>query len=376
MSQSQVTSSDSASASSLTDYLIDRIRREGPITFHDWMQEALYNKSAGYYMRDSARIWGRRGDYRTSPEMSELFSATFARYVAVLFEELGSPASFHFVECGAGDGSFAEGMLATLRDCFPAMYEATTYYIDEINLNRRRVLGERLGQYSDKLEFGSLNSLPTLDNGIIFSNEVLDTFPVHRITTQNGQLIELYVAVNDRHGFEWTNGPLSSERLREIYIANGIEIDNDQIIELCPHIDDWFAVLAERLLCGYVVTVDYGFEAGDLYDTTHRPTGTLRAYARHNFAEVLEQPGERDITAHVNWTRIRTVGSKLGLETVTFKRQDQFLLDAGILSELVRKTGSAGSEAEAARLSVGAREMFFPDGMGSTFQVLVQKKSL
>jgi SAM-dependent MidA family methyltransferase len=70
------------------------------------------------------------------PETSELFSATFARYVAVLFEELGSPASFHFVECGAGDGSFAEGMLATLRDCFPAMYEATTYYIDEINLNR------------------------------------------------------------------------------------------------------------------------------------------------------------------------------------------------------------------------------------------------
>jgi SAM-dependent MidA family methyltransferase len=64
------------------------------------------------------------------------------------------------------------------------------------------------------------------------------------------------------------------------------------------------------------------------------------------------------------------------METVTFKRQDQFLLDAGILSELVRKTGSAGSEAEAARLSVGAREMFFPDGMGSTFQVLVQKKSL
>ena len=376
MSQSQATSSDSASASSLTDYLIDRIRREGPITFRDWMQEALYNKSAGYYMRDGARIWGRRGDYRTSPETSELFSATFARYVAGLFEELGRPASFHFVECGAGDGSFAQGMLATLRDCFPAMYEATTYYIDEINLTRRRILGERLEQFSDKLELGSLNSLPRLNSGIIFSNELLDTFPVHRITKQNGQLIEFYVTLDDRHEFEWTTGPLSSERLREVYIANGIEIDNDQIIELCPQIDDWFAVVVEKLVSGYVVTVDYGFEAADLYDMRRRPTGTLRAYARHNFAEVLEQPGERDVTAHVNWTRIRAVGSKLGLETVTFKRQDQFLLDAGILSELVRKTGSAGSEADAARLSLGAREMFFPDGMGSTFQVLVQKKTL
>ena len=374
MSQSPATSSDPAL--SLTDYLINRIRREGPITFHDWMQEALFNKSAGYYMRADARIWGRRGDYRTSPETSELFSATFARYVAGLFEELGKPASFHFVECGAGDGSFAEGMLTALRDCFPSVYEAMTYYIDEINVDRRRILTERLLQFNTKLEFGSLSSLPRLNNGIIFSNELLDTFPVHRITKQNGQLLEFYVGINDYHEFEWTAGLLSSERLREIYIENGIEIDNDQIIELCPQIDDWLTVVAEKLLHGYIVTVDYGFEAVDLYDTTRRPTGTLRAYARHNFAEVLEQPGEHDVTAHVNWTRIRTVGLRLGLETVAFKRQDQFLLDAGILSEFVRKTGSGVSEADAARLSVGAREMFFPDGMGSTFQVLVQKKTL
>jgi SAM-dependent MidA family methyltransferase len=374
MSQSQATSSDSAL--SLTDYLINRIRREGPITFHDWMQEALFNKTAGYYMRADARIWGRRGDYRTSPETSELFSATFARYSAGLFEELAKPTSFHFVECGAGDGSFAEGMLTALRDCFPAMYAATTYYIDEINFNQRRILRERLAQFTNKLQFGSLNSLPRLNSGIIFSNELLDAFPVHRITKQNGQLSEFYVALNDRNEFEWTTGRLSSERLREIYRANGIEIDNDQIIELCPQVDDWFAVVAEKLLRGYVVTVDYGFEAADLYDATRRPTGTLRAYARHNFAEVLQQPGERDVTAHVNWTRIRTVGSKLGLETVAFKRQDQFLLDAGILSELIRKTGSGISDADAARLSVGAREMFFPDGMGPNFQVLVQKKTL
>src|SRR5262245_23990616 len=124
MSQSQATSS--GTALSLTDNLINRIRRDGPITFHDWMQEALYNNSAGYYMRPGAQIWGRRGDYRTSPETSELFSATFARYVAGLFAELGKPPSFHFVECGAGDGSFAEGMLSALKDYFPDMYEATS----------------------------------------------------------------------------------------------------------------------------------------------------------------------------------------------------------------------------------------------------------
>src|SRR5215813_8714686 len=169
MSQSQATSSGSALL--LIDYLINRIRREGPITFHDWMQEALYHKSAGYYMRAGAHIWGRRGDYRTSPETSELFSATFARYVSGLFEELGRPSSFHFVECGAGDGSFAEGMLTSLRDCFPGMYEATKYCIDEINPDRRTI-SERLGQFNDKVEFVCVSTLPKMNHGIIFSNEL------------------------------------------------------------------------------------------------------------------------------------------------------------------------------------------------------------
>jgi SAM-dependent MidA family methyltransferase len=75
------------------------------------MKEALYHETDGYYMRAGTQIWGRRGDYRTSPETSELFAATFARYVSGLFKELGNPGRFHFIECGPGDGSFAEGLL-------------------------------------------------------------------------------------------------------------------------------------------------------------------------------------------------------------------------------------------------------------------------
>jgi SAM-dependent MidA family methyltransferase len=372
MSQSEA--STSATSLSLNEYLIDRIRREGPITFHEWMREALYNDSAGYYMRADRQIWGRLGDYRTSPETSALFPATLARYVAGLFEEIGKPASFRFVECGPGDGSFAEGLLTSLRDYFPEAYAATKYCIDEINPERRRTLAKRLERLGSKVEFVSLESLPKLECGIVFSNELLDTFPVHRVTKRDGELVEFYVGLNEEDEFEWATGPLSDERVVDIYQENGIEIENNQIIELSPPIDDWFAVVAEKLVRGYVVTIDYGLEASDLYDNAQRPKGTLRAYVRHSFAEILQRPGERDITSHVNWTRIRTVGSKLGLETVTFKRQDHFLLDAGILAELVRRTHAAANEADVARLSVGAREMFFPDAMGSTFQVLVQKR--
>src|SRR5262245_13368726 len=160
MSQSEVTSS--VSASSLTDYLINRIRREGPISFHDWMREALYNPSAGYYMRSGSQIWGSRGDYRTSPETSELFAATLARYVAGLFAELGTPGSFRFVECGPGDGSFAQGMLTSLRDSFPEVYEAMRYDIDEMNPDRRRSIADKLKQFANKIDFISLERLPQL----------------------------------------------------------------------------------------------------------------------------------------------------------------------------------------------------------------------
>ena len=100
--------------SSLSDRLRERIRNEGIISFCDFMAAALYDDQAGYYCSDRQR-WGRAGDYRTSPERSVLFAATFARYFVALFEKLGAPANWVLLEAGAGSGEFAEGVLDTLR---------------------------------------------------------------------------------------------------------------------------------------------------------------------------------------------------------------------------------------------------------------------
>src|SRR6266699_1779676 len=105
--------------STVAEYLVARIKREGPITFCDWMEVALYHPTGGYYCRSDRKRWGREGDYRTSPERSELFAATFARYFASLYDELHRPAEWTIVEMGAGDGSFARGLLQSLQDFFP-----------------------------------------------------------------------------------------------------------------------------------------------------------------------------------------------------------------------------------------------------------------
>jgi len=127
---------------------------------------------------------------------------------------------------------------------------------------------------------------------------------------------------------------------------------------------------------GYIVTVDYGAEQSDLYSFEERPQGTLRGYSRHAAVEVLENPGQHDITSTINWTHVRRVSEALGLETIAFENQDKFLIDAGILDELQLRLKDAGSDARRLQLTTSAREMILPGGMSSSFQVLVQKKTV
>jgi SAM-dependent MidA family methyltransferase len=363
--------SNSNLSGKLTGRLAERIRRAGPMPFDQWMKIALYDE-IGYYSRPDLRRWGRKGDYRTSPETSELFAATFARYFAQLFDELGQPSQWTIVECGAGDGSFAQVVLATLKEALPKTFKATRYCIDEISLESVERIKQRVAPFGPRVEFLSLESLQPLSSGIIFSNELLDAFPVHRLTKRDGELWELYVTLASDGRFAWTPGPLSTDRLSEFCRSNQIEITEGQIIEISLEIEQWLATAASKLQQGYLITVDYGEEAGTLYGP-QRMDGTLRAYSRHSFAEVLERPGEHDITSTVNWTQVQKVGASLGLDTVRLERLDKFLLDTGLLEELERRMSAETSDARRLDLSTRAREMILPGGMASSFQVLVQK---
>jgi SAM-dependent MidA family methyltransferase len=357
--------------SSLIERLKERIRREGPITFHDWMNAALYDPDGGYYQRSDHQRWGREGDYRTSPERSELFAATFARYFAKLYDEIERPDNWTIVECGAGDGRFAAGLLRTLADRFPAVFTATQYIVHDVSEDARRRGQEQLIAFGDRVQFCS--QLPSVQYGIYFSNELLDAFPVHRVV-KNGALSELYVGVSSNGDFEWATGPFSTQRLVEFCITHSLELAPRQIIEINLEIEDWFAEVAGKLENGFVITVDYGAEADELYDPVQRPHGSLRGFSRHGFVDdVLARPGEVDITASVNWTQVKRVGERLGLKMIDFTSQDKFLLHAGLLEEMEYLMRAAGN-ADKVSLSTGAREMILPDGMAASFQVLIQEQ--
>jgi SAM-dependent MidA family methyltransferase len=358
---------------SLAERLKDLIRREGAISFHDWMKAALYDPTSGYYQRSDRERWGRAGDYRTSPERSVLFAATFARYFARLYEELDQPREWTIVECGAGSGDFAAGVLDTLARQFPSVFAATRYFVCDVSDDALRRASERLAEFGDRVQL--VSDWGQIDNGIVFSNELLDAFPVHRVVQTEHGLAELYVSVNANGGLSWSEGPLSTPRLSEFCQTYSLQLAIGQTIEINLEIDEWFARVARRLASGFVITVDYGAESVKLYDATLRPNGTLRGFRRHEFVDnVLDQPGECDITASVNWTQVKAVGDRVGLKVVDFASQDKFLLSAGLLTELEYRLGLASTEAEKASLTTGAREMILPGGMASSFQVLVQRR--
>jgi len=362
--------------SDLPSRLRERIRREGAITLHDWMEAALYDPSDGYYMRSDRVRWGKEGDYRTSPQVSPLFAATFAHYFAQLAERHKQTDPLVIMEAGAGDGKFAAGVLEWLQVREPRLYARTEYLIDELSPASRAAVGEELTRFGDRVTVLRSGAQPPTNISIIFSNELFDAFPVHRVMWFQGELVEFYVTVNAGGEFIWITGPLSTPRLREYPAWHDRSLVEGQIADINLGIERWLAQAAAQLRTGgYVVTVDYGAEAPQLYDASERRRGTLRGFREHEFVEdLLSAPGLTDLTSTVDWTFVKRIGESHGLSTMAFQRLDQFLLQAG-LEEMERLSAQIESEAESIALRAGAREMILPSGMTASFQVLVQEKT-
>jgi SAM-dependent MidA family methyltransferase len=370
--------------------LLAKVRREGPLTFRDWMAAALYDERGGYYSRPDLERWGRAGDYRTSPERSPLFAATFARYFTRLHEELGSPNRLTLIEAGGGAGRFARVVLDTLQRDAPRVFDSLRYVFNEPGADSRARASALLAPHSERVEFRSIrdltgdarrttadtkNSTPTHGAFTVFSNELLDALPVHRVSMRGGRLRELYVVEGEGGGFEFDEGEPSTPRLAEHFARFGMTLDEGQLAEVNLEAEEWVARVASLEGSGFVVTVDYGDDALALVNAPHRREGTLRAFSGHRIVDdLLASPGARDLTTTINWTQVVAAGEAAGLETIALERLDAFLLKAGLIEQLERESALARDEAERAALRLGAREMILPGGMAASFQVLVQKK--
>lgn len=340
--------------------LRERIRREGPISFADFMEAALYDPEGGYYSRGA--LIGEGGDFVTSPSISPAFAGTIARRFAADAARIDGP--LRFVELGSASGSFLADFAAALSRGDPGVAARTELIAVERSVSGRTALaklpvpGLKVLADSAELEEGSVA-------GWIFANELYDALPVARARVSAcGDLEELRVGVETER-FAWIVRPAPPE-WAEALAARGVVLQPGQIAEVRPGAAALHRRLSRALARGRIVLFDYGHRAATLYHAFARPSGSLAVHeGGRRGGDPLERPGERDLTAHVDWDELVAVGESEGLVTVGPVRQGRYLTEAGIFDFV-------DGEAEKWRVY----RLVDPAGMGDAISVLVQSRGI
>jgi SAM-dependent MidA family methyltransferase len=363
----------SSSGNPLAAILAERIHRFGPITFAEFMREALYHPLHGYYTKPEAI---RFADYYTSVDVHPIFGRLLARQFAEMWQQMDCPAEFTVVEAGAGVGRLAGHILEFAKSKLPAFCEALRYIAVERSPARSDQLAARLGQFIREGKCDASIEIPAkIPAGCVFSNELLDAMAVHRVIQKASGLQEIFVTY-DGSDFAEIGQPLSSCAISEYFAAQQTLLQEGQQAEAGLETCDWIMEIGRRLERGFVVTIDYGHEAGELYDA-HHMSGTMLAYAAHETKEdYYAAPGQQDLTAHVNFTALRLWGERIGLYTLGLVSQTAFLLALGKGNEFADLYDEGMDEADRVRARLQLKTLIYPEGMGERFQVLIQGKGV
>jgi len=359
--------------------LADAIRREivargGVLPFARFMELALYCPKLGYYETKKDSV-GRRGDFYTSVSVGDLFGRLLAFQFARWLEELKSPdALVKIVEAGAHDGRLAKDILTWLRASRPDHFRRMEYIIIEPSAPRQAWQRETLEMFAEKIRWvPGLNALtPSGITGIIFSNELLDAFPVRRLGWDARQKLwfEWGVAA-DGEQFVWAKmeNRVAFQPSFDLPSTLLEMLPDNFTTEINPAAEDWWRLAAGALRDGKLMTVDYGL-AGDDFFQPSRKQGTLRAFFKHHFADdMLANPGEQDLTAHVNFSAIQKVGEEAGLKTDSFSTQEKFL------AQILERTLQDKSFGEwTSALARQFQTLTHPEHLGRAFRVLVQSR--
>jgi SAM-dependent MidA family methyltransferase len=358
----------------LRETIAARILSEGAISFREFMSLALYHPSLGYYSSWRGKM-GRDGDYLTSPEVSPIFGLLVGRQLQEMWAEMGRPPQFQVVEVGAGTGALCHDLLRWARRAAPDLFRAIDYVIAEVSASlaeRQRMSVEAEPEVAGRVRW--LEALPPGIEGCVLSNELLDSMPVHRVSVQDGRLNELFVAWDGRRFVEEMRPPSSAE-IEAYFQRLNLLPGEGCLAEVNLEALTWVEKAARALNRGYLLTLDYGYEAPEMFAPWRRG-GTLACFHRHT---VNDDPyarlGRQDMTSHVDFTSLRRVGEDAGLRTLGLVSQAEFLANLGIADLLSGpREGEISLEEYYARRRA-ATELLDPAALGRV-RVLLQGKGV
>lgn len=307
----------------LQDIIVSKIRAGGPMPFAAYMSMALYHPVHGYYASGAERT-GWRGHFLTSPELDPAYGQLWASGFASMWEQWGRPDDFHVVEIGPGEGSFAEAVLATSEGKFA---DALRYCLVERVPALAERQGRRLGPRARVEWTASVTELPMNIVGCIFVNEVLDNLPAHVVKVHDGELHEVCVVEQDGRLRTALRQP-STPELAGYLDRTGVTLAEGHRFEVGLAAESLVQRAAAALKRGALVFVDYGADATEL---AARADGSLVSYSEAGVDDaVLDRPGHKDITAHVNWTSVAAAASRVGCEVWGPRPQRAVLASLGL----------------------------------------------
>ncbi len=341
-----------------------RIAERGPITFAEFMDVALYHPDGGYYT--SGNPVGASGDFYTSPSVHPAFGALLAAQLFQMWELLGRPSPFTVLEPGAGSGLLCRDIVAAAYG-LPEGFAGSLRYVC---VDRRNAAGYERGLPG--VSRLAASGLPLRGvTGCVLSNELLDAMPVHQITVEGGQLREVYVTLKGAE-LATETGELSTPLLAQRISCLDIELNEGQTAEVNLALGEWTETAAAALERGFVLTVDYGRPAEELYSATERPRGTLTTFHRHIQTDrPLERIGQQDMSAQVDFTTLARSGSQAGLDFLGYTNQATFLRNLGLAH--LEQRHSVGSPRSIQANRAGMRDLVKPGGLGD-FKVIAQGK--
>ena len=304
----------------------------GRLPWAQVMRLALYEPGLGYYRRGVRRI-GRGGDFFTSVSVGPVFGELLAVFIAQVWRAMGEPKDFAIVEQGAHDGQLACDILGALQRRHPDVFRSLRLMIIEPDAPLREAQCKTLNAFTSQVvqvsSWDSLTNLP--ENSVFICNELPDAMPVHLVKRTAAGWTELHLQTDATDGFAFVPAPLSSKQLTEECVRLGDDFLDGQIVEINLDMLEW----VRQISCSVALILDYGLPANELF-SPERVNGTLRRYRGHRCDDrVLEELGECDLTAHVNFTRLAQEAEDAGFAVDEFIEQGRFLtrLGAPLLSD-------------------------------------------
>ena len=374
-------------SSAVQQEIRELIERRGRITFAEFMQVCLYSPRGGFY---SDRGDGISAHFSTSPVSHPAFGALIARQLEQMWLVLGNPSVFHVIEVGSGDGALARSIVDACRRTSP-QFARSLYYVavdyqpgwpqsfqhplDRSNRTEDAMSfsGSDLSRRVQRVKAEGLGAFGNIV-GCILCNELIDNFPVHRFVIQEGRVREVFVTLVGDDFTEVLDEP-STPRIEERLSGLNLSLAEGHRGEVCLALEDWTSRLSTALDRGFVLTIDYGELASDLYGPANAQ-GTLVCYKEHVVgSDPYRHTGQQDITCLVDFTSLMRLGERHGLSTVGYTRQCRFLENLGFSEFLedIDRQGLSAARTELNRMALMA--LVDPEEYG-VFKVLVQARGL